>query len=69
MNKAFEKILERLSNIHRVVKTDEDTEWNRAIYKSTEIVKEVAEEYNGGWIPCSGCKDCKNKECEHNGKV
>ena len=50
MNEAFEKILERLSNIHRVVKTDEDAEWNRAIYKSTEIVKEVAEEYNGGWI-------------------
>ena len=50
MNKAFEKILEMLSNIHRVVKTDEDAEWNRAIYKSTEIVKEVAEEYNGGWI-------------------
>lgn len=45
MNKAFEKILERLSNIHRVVKTDEDAEWNRAIYNSTEIVKEVAEEY------------------------
>ena len=53
MNKAFEKILERLSNIHRVVKTDEDAEWNRAIYKSTEIVQEVAEEYNNGWIPCS----------------
>ena len=53
MNKVFEKILERLSNIHRVVKTDEDAEWNRAIYKPTEIVKEVAEEYNGGWIPCS----------------
>ena len=53
MNKAFEKILERLSNIHRVVKTDEDTEWNRAIYKSTEIVQEVAEEYKGGWIACS----------------
>ena len=45
MNKAFEKILERLSNIHRVVKTDEDAEWNRAIYKSTEIVQEVAEEF------------------------
>ena len=53
MNKAFENILERLSNIHRVVKTDEDAEWNRAIYKSTEIVQEVAEEYNGGWISCS----------------
>ena len=53
MNKAFDKILERLSNIHRVVKTDEDAEWNRAIYKSTEIVQEVAGEYNDGWIPCS----------------
>ena len=53
MHKSFEKILEMLSNIHRVVKTDEDAEWNRAIYKSTEIVKEVAEEYNGGWIACS----------------
>ena len=53
MNKAFERILERLSNIYRVVKTYEDAEWNRAIYKSTEIVKEVAEEYNGCWIPCS----------------
>ena len=64
MNKAFESILERLSNIHRVVKTDEDAEWNRAIYKSTEIVQEVAEEYTStehincstnistnGWIP------------------
>ena len=51
MNKVFEKILEMLSNIHRVVKTDEDAEWNRAIYKSTEIVQEVAEEYNGDWIP------------------
>ena len=46
MNEAFEKILERLSNIDRVVKTYEDVEWNRAIYKSAEIVHEVAEEYN-----------------------
>lgn len=53
MNKAFEKILEKLASIHRVVKTDEDVEWNRAIYKSTEIVQEVAEEYDNGWIACS----------------
>ena len=46
----FKKILERSSNIYRVVKTDEDAEWNRAIYKSTEIVKEVAEEYNDKYI-------------------
>lgn len=24
---------------------------------------------NGGWIPCSGCIDCKHKECENYGKV
>ena len=53
MNKAFESILDMLSNIHRVVKTDEDAEWNRAIYKSAEIVHEVAEEYNNCWIPCN----------------
>lgn len=23
----------------------------------------------GEWIPCSGCADCKHKECEHHGKV
>ena len=25
---------------------------------------ELRKEYNNGWIPCSGCKDCKNKECD-----
>ena len=24
---------------------------------------------NNGWIPCSGCIDCKHKECDHHGKV
>lgn len=24
---------------------------------------------NDRWIPCSGCKDCQHKECEHYGKV
>ena len=34
-----------------------------------EIVKQEAEKYNGGWIPCSGCADCEHKECENYGKV
>lgn len=51
MNKAFEKILERF-----------DEECISPIYypgyaidleKANEIVKEVAEEYKGGCIPCS----------------
>ena len=34
-----------------------------------KIANELAEESNDGWIPCSGCKDCQHKECEHYGKV
>ena len=34
-----------------------------------EIVKQEAEKYNNGWIPCSGCADCEHKECENYGKV
>ena len=33
-----------------------------------ETVKEI-EENNNGWISCSGCIDCKHKECENYGKV
>ena len=47
-----------------------------AFDNAKQIVQEVAEEFatdtnvgTNGWIPCSGCKDCKNKECEHYGKV
>ena len=53
MKEAFEKIKESFANIHRVVKTDEDLEWNRAVWRCTEIVQEVAKEYGNGWIPCS----------------
>ena len=37
--------------------------------KMLKIVNQLAEEYNNGWIPCSGCEDCQHKECEHHGKV
>ena len=39
------------------------------IKEMLEIVQEVAEEYNCGWIACSGCKECHHKECEHYGEV
>ena len=42
MNKAFEKIIERIDN-----------EIPMYTGKTKQIVKEVAEEYHGGWIPCS----------------
>lgn len=41
----IEKITDAFANIHRVVKTDEDLEWNRAVWRCTEIVQEVAKEY------------------------
>ena len=48
MNKAFEKIIERVQEI---------ADHNGIAYIDTadiiEIVQEVAEEYKGGWIACS----------------
>ena len=128
MNKAFEKILERLEESYINCFYEGDYKFNNAIDKAKQIVQEVTEEYNrdmkhnlaemyaknmvdygvdvtkvletatqqsyaleqayihgrqyerdrftelrkkynNGWIPCRECKDCKNKECEHNGKV
>lgn len=81
MNKVFEKILKRFNEkkqyFQKFYETDGKTEEDEYINKATQfafddaknIVQEVAEEYNNGWIPCSGCKDCKNKECKNYGKV
>ena len=59
MNKAFERLLQRLEEL--IAKSYyAATEGNRnagirnsAYHKVKNIVQEVAEEYNGGWIPCS----------------
>ena len=65
MNKAFEKILEmfdaKKQYFQKFYETDGKTEEDEYINKATQlafddaknIVQEVAEEYNGGWIPCS----------------
>ena len=65
MNKAFEKILERFDAkkqyfqkfYEKVGKTEEDEYINKATQlafdDAKQIVQEVAEEYNGGWIACS----------------
>ena len=65
MNKAFEKILERLDAkkqyFQKFYEADGKTEEDECINKATQlafddaknIVQEVAEEYKGGWIPCS----------------
>ena len=59
MNKAFEKILDRLEEL--IEKSYyEFTEGshhagirNSAYRKVNKIIHKVAEEYNNGWIPCS----------------
>lgn len=59
MNKAFEKIFERLEGTKDIEHDDSVAEvvstriWNKAIHRAKQIVKEVAKEYNGCWIPCS----------------
>ena len=59
MNEAFEKILERLEATNDIAQDDSVAEivstriWNKAIRIAKQIVQEVSEEYNNGWIPCS----------------
>ena len=64
MNKAFEKILKKLeySLLNITFQTNERNKgFNDGIHKAREIVKEVAEEYNGGWIPCNDRLPDKDK--------
>ena len=53
MNKAFEMILDRLEESYIDCFRQGDYKFNNAIDKAKQIVQELAEEYNGGWIPCS----------------
>ena len=70
MQKVFENVIEMLEEEKNDL-TDwaEDIAFGLGIRRSIEIVKQAAAEYNNGWIPCSGCIDCKHKECDHHGKV
>ena len=59
MNKAFEKILEKLEELQNnlLSQTEGDVSVQVGIINgvmySMKIVQEVAEEYKGGWIACS----------------
>ena len=68
MNKAFEKILEMLeeeselsyADFSRYVEevspcldAEYDDFFHRGLERASRLVKEVSEEYNSGWIPCS----------------
>ena len=54
MNKAFEKILESLEDDAIFYNTESDIDQNirSGLLIAKEIVQEVAEEYNSGWIAC-----------------
>lgn len=47
----LECVREKLQNKYRVVKTDEDLEWNRAIDLCTNIINAHIKHMNDGWIP------------------
>ena len=59
MNKAFEKILERLEELQNNLLSQTEGDVNlqvgviNGVMYSKKIVQEVAEEYNVGWIACS----------------
>ena len=68
MNKAFEKILERLQEerelsyadfsryvdeVSPCLDAEYDDFFHRGLERASRLMKEVAEEYNGGWVPCS----------------
>ena len=72
MQAVFEKIIEKLEEKQDIF-LYEDSDYGEGKYnafdEAIEIVKQEEEKYNNGWIPCSGCNDCKHKECENYGKV
>ena len=51
MMKELEIVREKIQNKYRVVKTDEDLEWNRAIDLCTNIINAHIKHMNDGWIP------------------
>ena len=53
MKEAFEKILERFETLENIFIKGNSHNVAAGISKAKEIVHEVAEEYNNGWIPCS----------------
>ena len=53
MNKAFDKILERIDSYIEDAKSEGDFSYIKPFEIAKIAVQEVAEEYNDGWIPCS----------------
>ena len=59
-----------IEEIEKIFETDEeniDCTLSDFAYHVFDCIKEQPKV--GEWIPCSGCVDCKHKECENYGKV
>ena len=50
MDKAFEKIIDKLREVPTEYRHDE---YNQAIYDVINFISKVAIDYNNGWIACS----------------
>ena len=53
MNEVFENILERIDSYIEDAKSEGDFSYIKPFEIAKIAVQGVAEEYNGGWIPCS----------------
>ena len=53
MNEVFENILERIDSYIEDAKSEGDFSYIKPFEIAKIAVQKVAEEYNGGWIPCS----------------
>lgn len=53
MNKAFDKILERLDDYIETAKSEGDFSYIEPFEIAKRAVQKVEEEYNDDWIPCS----------------
>ena len=74
MKEFIDKLINELEKLGEHCLYMNNWQGQTAICDAIEIVNQLAEEYKvsempTGWIPCSGCKDCQHKECEHYGEI
>ena len=50
MKEVFEKIIRR---IEVAVKSSDNSNFTNGLLSAQDIIKQEAEQYNNGWIPCS----------------
>ena len=59
----------------KLIEFIKSNDFKRRIIQSKDSIQDILVQFIieqpkvGEWIPCSGCIDCKHKECENYGKV